>query len=74
MLWMQWRHQEEVMKYISVPYITSDEELDYLEAMGLKHQDVDPLVTCKLEPPMQQRYATDILEKYERNRQHEVLD
>lgn len=74
LLWLRWRQQEEVMKYISKPYITADEELDYLEAMGLKHQDVDPLATCELQPPMEQRYATDILEKFERSRQHEVWD
>lgn len=74
MLWSEWRDQEAVMKYISRPYITTDEELDYLESIGRKHQDVDPLYTCKLEPPMRQRYAVDILEKFDRNRKHEVWE
>jgi hypothetical protein len=72
--WAQWRDQEEVMKYIATPYISSDEELDYLESMGRTHQDVDPLYTARIEPPMRQRYAIEILEKYERNRQFEVQE
>lgn len=62
------------MKYISKPYISADEELDYLETMGRKTHDVDPLYTSKLEPPMRQRYAIEIVEKFDRNRQHEVWD
>lgn len=68
-LWSQWRDQEEVVKYISTPYITADEELDHF---GI--QDVDPLYTSKIEAPMRQRYAIEILEIFERNRQHEIWD
>ena len=71
MLWSRWRDEEEVMKYISKPYVTAEEELDYLNSIGLKHQDVDPLYTSRLEPPMRQRYAHEIVEMFDRNRQHE---
>lgn len=74
MLWQQWRNEEEVLKYISKPYVTADEELDYLESIGEKHQDVDPLYTSKIETPMRQRYATDILTHLECGRQHEILE
>lgn len=74
MLWQQWRNEEEVLKYLSTPYITVDEELDYLESIGEKYQDVDPLYTSKIETPLQQRYATDILEKFDRNRKYEILE
>lgn len=74
LLWSQWRDEEEVLKYTSKAYITADEELDYLESIGEKHQDVDPMYTSKIETPMQQRYAIDILEQFDRNRQHEILE
>lgn len=74
MLWSKWRDEEEVLKYISKPYVTVDEELDYLESIGLKHQDVDPLYTGTLVKPMQQKYGVEIIEKFERNRKHEILD
>lgn len=74
LLWQQWKDQEEVMKYISKPYITAEEELDYLESIGERHQDVDPLYTSQIETPMRQRYAVDILEKFERSRQHEIWE
>lgn len=74
MLWLKWRDEEEVIKYISKPYVTGDEELDYLESIGLRHQDVDPLYTSQLVKPMQQKYAVEILEKFDRNRQHEILE
>lgn len=73
-LWSQWRDEEEVLKYIAKPYVTADEELDYLDSIGLKHQDVDPLYTSTLVKPMQQRYAIEIIEKFERNRAHEILE
>lgn len=73
-LWLSWRDEEEVMKYISKPYVTADEELDYLESIGERHQDVDPIYTSKLEPPMRQRYAIEILERFDRNRMHEVWE
>lgn len=71
MLWLDWKNQEEVMKYISKPYITTDQELDYLESVGLKHQDVDPLYTSRIEPPMRQRYAAEVLQYFERKRNFE---
>lgn len=74
MLWNEWRDHEEVLKYTSAPYVTADEELDYLESIGEKHQDVDPLYTSKIVEPMRQRYALEILEKFERNRQFEILE
>lgn len=74
LLWQQWRDEIEGLKHISAPYVTVDEELDYLESIGETHQDVDPLYTSRLEPPMRQRYAVEILEKFERSRQHEILD
>lgn len=74
LLWNQWAQQEEAMKYLSTPYISADEELDYLETLGRKTHDVDPLYTCKLEPPMRQKYAIEILEKFDRSRQHEIWD
>lgn len=73
-LWMQWRDEEEVMKYISKPYITAEEENEYLCSIGERHQDVDPLYTHHIETPMRQRYAVEILEKFERSRQHEILE
>lgn len=74
MMWEEWSKQEEVMKYISTPYVSADEELDYLSSQGLKHQDVDPLYTSKLERPMRQRYAIEILRYFERSRKHEHWD
>lgn len=71
LLWAEWRDQEEVMKYITKPYITADEELDYTEEHDI---ELDPLYTSQIEEPMQQRYATDILELLDRDRKHEVLD
>jgi len=62
------------MKYTSVPYVTADEEIQYLASIGEKHQDVDPLYTSVIEEPMRQRYATDILQYFERNRQHEIWE
>lgn len=73
-LWSQWRDEEEVLKYIAKPYITAEEELDYLASIGERHQDVDPLYTSHIETPMQQRYAVEILEHFDRNRQHEILE
>lgn len=74
MLWKEWAAQEEVTKYISKPYITADEEIDYLHSQGLKHQDVDPLYTSELVAPMRQRYAVEILELFERSRKHEIWE
>lgn len=74
MLWSQWKDEEEVLKYISKPYVTADEELDYLESIGEKHQDVDPLYTSKIEEPMEQRYAVDILKFFQRSRRHEITE
>lgn len=74
LLWNDWRNEEEVLKYTSKPYITEDEELDYLESVGLKHQDVDPLYTSHIVKPMKQHYAIDLLRVFERNRQFEVIE
>lgn len=74
MLWNDWRNEIQGMKYLAHPYVTQDEELDYLESIGERYQDVDPLYTSTIEPPMRQRYAIEILEKFERNRQHEHWD
>lgn len=74
MMWDEWSKQEEVMKYISKPYITSEEELEYLESQGLKHQDVDALYTSHLEAPMRQRYAVEILKIFERSRKQEIWE
>lgn len=74
LLWSQWKDEEEVLKYISKPYITEDQELDYLESIGEKHHDIDPLYTKTIEKPMQQRYATDILKYFERSRKQEIFD
>lgn len=74
MLWQDWAREEEAVKYASNPYITVDEELDYLESIGRKHQDVDPLYTSKISAPMEQRYSVDILEFFERNRNHEEFN
>lgn len=74
MLWQRWRDEEEVMKYISKPFVTAEEETEYLHSIGERHQDVDPLYTSHIEAPMRQRYATEILEKFERSRQHEILE
>lgn len=74
MLWTQWRSEEEVLKYISKPYVTADEELDYLSSIGLKHQDVDPIFTSTIVTPMRQRYATEVLEQLDRARQYEILE
>lgn len=74
MLWLEWRDQEEVMKYIEKPYITADQELDYLASKGQTHHDIDPLYTSHIEEPMQQRYATDVLQLLDRARKHEILD
>lgn len=74
LLWQQWKDEEEVLKYVSKPFISVNEELDYLESIGEKHQDVDPLYTSLIETPMRQRYATDILDKFDRTRKYEILD
>lgn len=73
-LWYEWRNEEEVLKYISKPYITADEELDYLESIGERHQDVDPLYTSRLVTPMKQHYAVELLKVFERNRQFEIWE
>lgn len=74
MLWYDWRNEEEVLKNISVPYITADEELDYLESIGEKYQNVDPLYTSQIVEPMRQHYAVDLLRMFERNRQFEIWE
>lgn len=74
LLWNQWRDEEETLKYLSKPYITADEELDYLESIGEKHHDVDPLFTSQIETPMRQRYAVEILNYFERNRKYEIWE
>lgn len=73
-LWNQWRNEEEVLKYISKPYVTVDEELDYLETIGRTHQDYDPLYTSRIETPMRQNYAVDTLRIFERSRQFEITE
>lgn len=74
MKWLEWRDEEEVLKNISKPYVSAEQELDYLATQERKNHDVDPLYTSKIETPMQQRYAVQILEKFERSRQHEILE
>lgn len=69
--WDLWKEEERVLKYIAKPYVTKDEELIYLESIGLKHQDVDPLYTSRLVTPMRQRYSIEVLDKFERNRSFE---
>lgn len=73
-LWSEWRDQEQVMKYISKPYVTEDQENAYLKSIGEKHHDVDPIYTSHIESPMRQRYAIEILENFERARAHEIWD
>jgi len=73
-LWLGWRDELENLKLIGAPYVTVDEELDYLESIGRRHQDVDPLYTSKLEAPMRQHYAVEIMEKFERTRKFENWD
>lgn len=70
--WIDWRDEEIVLKYTSQPYITVDDELDYLDSIGRRHHDIDPLYTKTLEKPMMQRYATDVLDHFEKTRQHEI--
>ena len=73
-LWNDWKDEEEVCKYISKPYITTEEELVYLESIGQQFQDVDPLYTGQVVEPLQQRYAVDLLRIFERNRQYEIQE
>lgn len=73
-LWTEWRNEEEVLKYISKPYVTIDEELDYLESIGRKHQDYDPLHTSRIETPARQHYGITALRVFERNRQFDILE
>lgn len=74
LLWLDWKNEEEVLKYISKPYITEDEEQDYLESIGRTHQDVDPLYTSVIQAPMRQSYGVNLLRVFERNRQFEVVE
>lgn len=62
------------MKYISKPYVTADQEIAYLHSKGERHHDVDPLYTSHIETPMRQRYAIEILEAFERSREHEIWE
>lgn len=62
------------MKYTAKPYVTADQEIAYLNSIGEKHHDVDPLYTSHIETPMRQRYAVELLDKFERSRQHEILE
>lgn len=73
-LWTDWRNEEEAIKYISTPYVTIDEELAYLEMIGEKHQDVDPLQTKKIVAPLKQHYAVELLYKFDNGRKHEQWD
>lgn len=73
-LWSQWKIEEANLKYLEKPYITSDEEITYLRSVGLKHQDVDPLYTSKIETPMRQHYGADVLTELDRARQFEITE
>lgn len=73
-LWSEWLDEERALKYISKPYITAEEEQAYLNSIGERHQDVDPLYTSRVVAPMRQHYAIEILHKFERNRQFEITE
>ncbi|CAG2102514.1 unnamed protein product [Medioppia subpectinata] len=74
-LYKQLKHEEQVMRYISKPYITPSQEKAYLQSIGRTRPEYwDDFLRQPLEEPLKQYFAADYLRKLDFSRGFEEED
>ncbi|XP_054167006.1 uncharacterized protein LOC128964439 [Oppia nitens] len=72
-LFIQMKHEEQVIKYLSKPYVTEQQENAYLASIGRKRpQYWDDFLRRPIERPLKQYYAADYLQKIDYSRSFEI--
>jgi len=74
-LYRQLRHEEQVMRFISKPYISEAQEKAYLESVGRTRPEYwDDFLRQPLEVPLKQYYAADYLQRLDITRSFDEED
>ncbi|CAG2176444.1 unnamed protein product [Oppiella nova] len=74
-LYTKLKHEEQVMKYLSKPYITQEQEEAYLKSVGrTRPQYWDDFLRQPLEEPLKQYFAADFLERLDLTRSFDEED
>lgn len=74
-MWMEMMHEEEVMKYLRVPYISEVQEQAYLQSVGRSQPEYrDDFLGKTVEVPLNQRYAADLIKHLDVTRKFEETE
>jgi len=69
LLWRQLKYEEEVIKYLSKPYISEAQEKAYLKSVNRTRPEYwDDFLRRPIEKPLKQYYAADYLKRLEISR------
>ncbi|OTF82467.1 hypothetical protein BLA29_012177 [Euroglyphus maynei] len=71
----EFAHEEEVMKYLSKPYINETQECRYLESKNMERPPYwDDFTRMTIEQPLQHSYSADYLRRLNVSRSFEEED